>query len=52
MLKIRLAHVVRDPRGHINIRISDSGSKAQYKGDTKSPGLQDPYVSILYCTIL
>ena len=26
----------RDPKGHINRRILHSGSKAQYKGDTRN----------------
>ena len=29
----------RGYKGHMNIRISHSGSKAQYKGDTRNHGL-------------
>ena len=32
-----------------NIGISDSRSKAQYKGDTKNHGLWDPYVYVVFC---
>ena len=31
-----LQDVLRDPKDHINIRISHSGCKAQYEGDTRN----------------
>ena len=34
----------RGPEELINKRISDSGSKAQYRLDTRNYGLEDPYV--------
>ena len=32
----RITSIIRGPRGHINRRISHSGSKAQYMGDTRN----------------
>ena len=37
----------RGPKGHINIRIQHSGSKAIYRGDTGNHGLQDPCVCVV-----
>ena len=31
--------IIRDPKGHVNIRISHAGSKAQYERDTRNHGL-------------
>ena len=31
--------VSRGPKGHVNMRISHPGSKAQYEGDTNNHGL-------------
>ena len=36
----------RGPKDHVNIRISDSGSKAQYQGDTRTHVLQEPYDNV------
>ena len=38
----------RGPKGRINIRISHSGSKAHYKGDTRNHGLWDAYVYVVF----
>ena len=34
----------RGPKDHINMRVSRSGSNAQYKGDNRNHVLWDPYV--------
>ena len=36
---MNLCHAFRGPKDHINIRISHSGKKAQYGGDTRNYGL-------------
>ena len=36
----------RGPKDHINMRISHSGSKDQYKGDTRNHDWWDPYVCV------
>ena len=36
------------PKGHINIRIRDSGSKAQCKGDTRNRVQQDSPVYVVF----
>ena len=38
----------RGPKDCINIRISNSDSKAQCKGDTRNHGLQDPCVYVIF----
>ena len=35
----KLLEVVRGPKGHINTRISDSGSEVQYERDTRNHGV-------------
>ena len=42
----------RSPKDHINVAISHSGSKAHYMGDTRNHVLKEPYVSVLYYTIV
>ena len=37
----------RGPNDHINIRISNSDSTAQYKADTTNNGCLDPYVYVV-----
>ena len=39
------------PNHHTNIKISHSGSKGQYKGDTRNYILWDPYVSTVLCIL-
>ena len=36
------------PKDHISRRILHSGSKVQYKRDTRNHGLQDPFVSVVF----
>ena len=38
---------IRGPKDHINLRMSHSGSKAQYEGDTRGTVLQDPSVYVV-----
>ena len=39
---------IRGPTDDINIRILNSGSKAQYSEDTANHFLQDPYASVVF----
>ena len=36
------------PKDHIETRISNSGSKAQHKRDTRNQVLQDPHVYVAF----
>ena len=44
--RLRATAPTTGPKDHMDIRISHSGSRGPYEGDTRNHGLQDPYVYV------